>query len=85
VSYTNYLMAGIFVQTVMFGAQNTAIGMAEDLIRGFIERFRSLIVSLSAVLCGRVLANAVRNLSLIVLMLGVGYSSATDSTPRSSR
>jgi len=73
VSYTNYLMAGIFVQTVMFGAQNTAIGMAEDLRNGLIERFRSLVMTPSAVLAGRVLADAVRNLFVIVLMLGVGY------------
>jgi ABC-2 type transport system permease protein/oleandomycin transport system permease protein len=73
VSYTNYLMAGIFVQTVMFGAQNTAIGMAEDLRNGLIERFRSLVMARSAVLAGRVLADAVRNLFVIVLMLGVGY------------
>jgi ABC-2 type transport system permease protein/oleandomycin transport system permease protein len=73
VSYTNYLMAGIFVQTVMFGAQNTAVGMAEDLHNGLIERFRSLVMARSAVLAGRVLADALRNLFVIVLMLGVGY------------
>jgi hypothetical protein len=73
VSYTNYLMAGIFVQTVMFSAQNTAIGMAEDLHNGLIERFRSLVMARSAVLAGRVLADALRNVFVIVLMLGVGY------------
>src|SRR5215470_7151301 len=72
-SYTNYLMAGIFVTTVLFGAQNTAIGMAEDLHNGLIERFRSLVMARSAVLAGRVLADALRNLFVIVLMLGVGY------------
>jgi ABC-2 type transport system permease protein/oleandomycin transport system permease protein len=73
VSYTNYLMAGIFVQTVMFGAQNTTVGMAEDLHNGLIERFRSLVMARSAVLAGRVLADAVRNLFGIILMLGVAY------------
>jgi ABC-2 type transport system permease protein/oleandomycin transport system permease protein len=73
VSYTNYLMAGIFVTTVLFGAQNTAIGMAEDLHSGLIERFRSLVMARSAVLAGRVLADAARHLFVIVLMLGVGY------------
>ncbi|HEX6395477.1 MAG TPA: ABC transporter permease [Acidimicrobiales bacterium] len=73
VSYTNYLMAGIFVQTVMFGAQNTAIGIAEDLHSGLLERFRTLVMARSAVLAGRVLADAMRNLFVIVLMLGVGY------------
>lgn len=72
-SYTDYLMAGIFVTTILFGAQNTAIGMAEDLHNGLIERFRSLVMARSAVLVGRVLADAVRNLFVIVLMLGVGY------------
>jgi ABC-2 type transport system permease protein/oleandomycin transport system permease protein len=72
-SYADYLMAGIFVQTLMFGAQNTAIGMAEDLRNGLIERFRSLVMARSAVLAGRVLADAVRNLFVVVLMLGVGY------------
>lgn len=48
VSYTNYLMAGIFVTIVLFGAQNTAIGMAEDLHSGLIERFRSLVMARSA-------------------------------------
>lgn len=72
-SYTNYLMAGIFVTTVLFGAQNTAIGMAEDLQNGLIERFRSLVMARSAVLAGRVLADALRNVFVIALMLGVGY------------
>jgi len=72
-SYTNYLMAGIFVTTVLFGAQNTAIGMAEDLRNGLIERFRSLVMARSAVLAGRVLADALRNVFVTVLMLGVGY------------
>jgi ABC-2 type transport system permease protein/oleandomycin transport system permease protein len=73
VSYVNYLMAGIFVQTVMFGAQSTAVGMAEDLHSGLIERFRSLVMARSAVLAGRVLADALLNVFGIVLMLGVGY------------
>jgi ABC transporter DrrB family efflux protein len=73
VSYADYLIAGIFVQTVMFGAQSTAVGMAEDLRNGLIERFRSLVMARSAVLAGRVLADALRNLFGIILMLGVGY------------
>jgi len=72
-SYTNYLMAGIFVTTVLFGAQNTAIGMAEDLRGGLIERFRSLVMARSAVLAGRILADTLRNVFVIALMLGVGY------------
>ncbi len=74
VSYVDYLMAGIFVQTVMFGAQSTAVGMAEDLHSGLIERFRPLVMARSAVLADRVLADALLNLFGIVLMLGVGYA-----------
>jgi ABC transporter DrrB family efflux protein len=73
VSYADYLMAGIFVQTIMFGAQSTAAGMAEDLSTGLIERFRTLAMARSAVLTGRVLADALRNMFVLVLMLGVGY------------
>ena len=49
VPYVDYLMPGIFVQTVAFGAVNTAIGLAEDLQKGLIERFRSLPMARSAV------------------------------------
>src|SRR3712207_9010751 len=40
-SYVNYLMAGIFVQTVAFGAVGTGVGLAEDLQKGLVDRFRS--------------------------------------------
>jgi hypothetical protein len=71
--YVDYLMAGIFVQTVTFGSINTGIGLAEDLSKGLIERFRSLAMARSAVLAGRTLADAVRNLIVIVLMVTVGF------------
>jgi len=77
VSYVNYLMAGIFVTTVLFGAQNTAIGMAEDLHNGLIERFRSLAMARSAVLAGRVLAGYLvgfrlhTNMAALVAAVGV--------------
>ena len=73
VAYTEYLMAGIFVQIVVLGAQNTAVGMAEDLHNGLLERFRSLVMARSAVLGGRVLADALRNVFVIALIFGVGY------------
>src|ERR1700675_3064561 len=53
VRYVDYLMAGIFVQTVTFGSINTGVGLAEDLQKGLIERFRSLAMARSAVLAGR--------------------------------
>ena len=71
--YVDYLMPGIFVQTVTFGSINTGIGLAEDLSRGLIERFRSLPMARSAVLAGRTLADAVRNLIVIILMVTVGF------------
>jgi len=73
VRYVDYLMAGIFVQTVTFGSINTGIGLAEDLQKGLIERFRSLAMARSAVLAGRTLADAVRNLFVIGLMVIVGF------------
>ncbi len=71
-SYVNYLMAGIFVQTVAFGAVTTGIGLAEDLQRGLVDRFRSLPMSRSAVLTGRTIADLVRNVFVVLVMLLVG-------------
>jgi ABC transporter DrrB family efflux protein len=71
-SYINYLMAGIFVQTVAFGSVTTGIGLAEDLQRGIVDRFRSLPMSRSAVLTGRTLADLIRNMFIVVVMLAVG-------------
>jgi ABC transporter DrrB family efflux protein len=72
VDYVNFLMPGIFVQTVVFGALNTGIGLAEDLQKGLVDRFRSLPMARSAVLVGRTLADMVRNLFAVTLMCAVG-------------
>ena len=72
-SYVNYLIAGVYVQTVMFGAVSTSVGLAEDLHKGLIERFRALPMARSAVLAGRTAADAVRNLGVLILITGVGY------------
>ncbi len=71
-SYVNYLMAGIFVQTVAFGAVSTGIGLSEDLQKGLVDRFRSLPMARSAVLTGRTIADLVRNLFVVLVMLLVG-------------
>ena len=71
-TYVNYLMAGIFVQTVAFGSVSTGIGLANDLQKGLIDRFRSLPMSKSAVLIGRTLADLVRNTFVVIVMLIVG-------------
>jgi ABC transporter DrrB family efflux protein len=73
VPYVDYLMPGIFVQTVAFGAVNTAIGLAEDVHKGLIERFRSLPMARSAVLAGRTIADLVRDLFVVTLMVIVGF------------
>jgi ABC-2 type transport system permease protein/oleandomycin transport system permease protein len=73
-SYVNYLMAGIFAQTVIFGAMITGVGLSEDLTRGLIDRFRSLPMARSAVLAGRTLADLARNLLVVVIMLVVGLA-----------
>ncbi len=66
--YREFLMAGIFAQTVIFGATNTGAGLAEDVKKGIIERFRSLPMSSSAVLTGRTLSDVVNNLIVLVVM-----------------
>lgn len=74
VRYVDYLMPGIFAQTVAFGAMGTGIGLADDLQKGLIERFRSLPMARSAVLGGRIVSDLVRNLFVVALMCAVGYA-----------
>jgi len=71
--YVDFLMPGVFVQTVVFGSLATAIGLATDLKSGLLERFRSLPMARSAVLFGRTLADLLRNVFVLVLMLLVGF------------
>ncbi len=71
-TYVGYLMPGIFVQTVCFGAMATGIGLSEDLGKGLIERFRSLPMARSAVLAGRTTADLCRNMFVVLLMTVVG-------------
>ena len=68
--YREFLIAGIFVQTVIFGATFTGMGVAEDMQKGVIDRFRSLPMARSAVLVGRTLSDiAINVLSLLVMTL----------------
>ncbi len=73
VSYIDYLLPGILVQSVTFRASQTAVGLADDLRLGVIDRFRSMPMARSAVLIGRTTADLVRNVLIIVLMIIVGY------------
>ena len=62
VDYIDFLIPGIIVQTVIFGSMQTGVGLADDLMHGMIDRFRSLPMSRSAVLAGRTLADGIRNI-----------------------
>src|SRR5262249_11588996 len=72
--YVDYLMPGVFAQTVVFGSMQTGIALAEDLQKGLIERFQSLPMARSAVLAGRTLADLVRNVFVILIMVAVGFA-----------
>jgi ABC-2 type transport system permease protein len=71
-TYVNFLMAGIFAQTVIFGSTSTGIGLATDLQRGLIDRFRSLPMAKSAVLTGRTISDLIRNTFVVMVMWTVG-------------
>ncbi len=70
--YINFLIPGILVQTVVFGATNAAVGLTEDLNNGVIDRFRSLPMARSAVMGGRTIADLIRSAGVQTLMLVVG-------------
>ena len=70
--YIDYLLPGIIVLAIGFGTSQTGVAIAEDLATGMIDRFRSLPIPASAVLAGRVAADALRNLFVTVLMIAVG-------------
>lgn len=72
--YVDFLMPGIFLQTASFGAISTAVGLAEDKNSGLLERLKSLPMSRSAVLGGRVLADTVRDAAVVVVMLLIGFA-----------
>ncbi|MBT8217248.1 MAG: ABC transporter permease [Acidimicrobiia bacterium] len=71
--YINWLIPGLLVQVAAFGAGQTALGLAEDLSKGVIDRFRSLPMARSAVLAGRTFSDLIRNGFVIGLMLVVGF------------
>lgn len=70
--YINFLLPGLLVQTSLFGATQTTIGLTEDLASGSIDRFRSLPIARSAVLAGRTLSDLLRNIFVVILMVIVG-------------
>lgn len=74
VPYVDFLMPGIFVQTVVFGSMAAAVGLASDLKTGLLERFHSLPMARSAALAGRTMADLTRNVFVAVLMSAVGFA-----------
>ncbi len=71
--YVDYLMPGIFLQVVVFGSLATAIGLATDLKSGLMERFHALPMWTPAVLVGRTIADLIRNVFVVFLMMVVGF------------
>jgi ABC-2 type transport system permease protein len=84
VSYLNFLLAGIIVQTLAFGSTTTAIAIANDLQKGIVDRFRSLPMSSLAVLNGHVVSDLLRNglSTLVMIITGVimGFRSQASVT-----
>lgn len=74
IPYVDFLIPGILVQTTIFGAVGTAIGLAEDLQRGLIERFRALPMARMAVLGGRTVADFLRNILVLIVITVVGIA-----------
>ncbi len=72
--YVDFLMPGIFVQTVIFGSMAAAVGLATDMQSGLLERFRSLPMARSAVLAGRTFADLTRNVVVALIMTAVGFA-----------
>jgi len=71
-SYVDYVVPAIFIEAVLIGGMTTAIGLAEDLKSGIIDRFRSLPMARSAVLAGRTLADLSRSVLSLAIMVGLG-------------
>src|SRR6266536_3491579 len=66
--YVDYLLPGVFVVAIAFGASQTGVAVADDLATGMIDRFRALPMARSAVLAGRTAADAVRNLFVLAVV-----------------
>lgn len=70
--YREFLIGGIFAQTVVFGSTFTGAGLAEDMQKGIIDRFRSLPMSRAAVLIGRTASDVVYNVLTLIIMALTG-------------
>jgi ABC-2 type transport system permease protein len=74
VSYVNYLFAGIFVQTLAFGANYTTINLAVDMKEGIVDRFKSLPMASGSLLVGHITADLVRNIISGIVIVGIGLA-----------
>jgi ABC transporter DrrB family efflux protein len=74
VPYREFLIPGIFAQTVIFGATVTGAGLADDIQKGIVDRFRSLPMSRSAVLVGRTSSDVANNILVMVIMSVTGLA-----------
>jgi ABC-2 type transport system permease protein/oleandomycin transport system permease protein len=72
-TYAQFLIPGIMVQTIVFGTSATAVGLADDLQKGIIDRFKSLPITRSAVLTGRIMADAIRLTAVATVLVLIGY------------
>ena len=72
--YVSYLMPGIIGQTAAFATFATAIALAQEAKKGVIDRFRAMPMARSAVLAGRLIADSIRMMIVILVIVGVGYA-----------
>ena len=71
--YINYIVPGIFVQVVLFGAIQTSVGLAEDLAKGMTDRMRSLPISRTSLLAARTIADALRNALVAIILISTAF------------
>jgi ABC transporter DrrB family efflux protein len=74
VPYVQFLMPGIFVQTLAFNGAVTGIGMADDMAKGIVDRFRSMPISPVAMFVGRAISDLVRSALMLIMMIAVGVA-----------
>ena len=72
-TYVQFLMPGIFIQNAIFGSTTTAVGLAEDMKTGIVDRFRSLPMGRSSVLLGRAASDLSKNFLLVIIVIGIGH------------
>jgi ABC transporter DrrB family efflux protein len=81
--YVDFLMPGIIVQSIAFGGFVTALGLAEDVKKGLIDRFRSLPMSRAAVLLGRTISDVALNCLSLLVLFAVGFAAGFGFTDAS--